>query len=227
MCNKAAGSHEHVFPAAIGGRRTNKGIYCTLHNNSFGRHVAELQKQLSMLNAILKVRPDRHDEPSSCVFTDKDGDNLSIVGQNIQTAAPPPIEYLHPEPGDKICLKFNSMDQAEHWMEAQKKPGWALSVTNSSELQRHYFAGPIQVQLAFGGKKALQAVGYLALTFFAQYFPAEARQQGLDHFKNFLKPDFSKLEDQDAWVPNLVALRQIEWVGGRMLWSSRALSRSC
>jgi hypothetical protein len=26
ICGKAAGSQEHVFPAVLGGRRTNKGI---------------------------------------------------------------------------------------------------------------------------------------------------------------------------------------------------------
>lgn len=96
ICNEVARSHEHVFPATLGGRRTNKGIYCMFHNNSFGRHVAELQKQLSMLNAILLIRPDRRDKPRPFVFADRDGTNLSIVGQNIQIAAPPlsaPIEY--------------------------------------------------------------------------------------------------------------------------------------
>lgn len=209
MCNEAAGSHEHVFPAALGGRRTNKGIYCTTHNNGFGRHVAALQNQLLMLNAILMVRPDRHDGPKSFVFSDKDGGSLSMVGQNIQTAAPPPIEDLAIEPGAKVSLEFGSIEQYEHWREAQKKNGWDVRALSSGEIQRHHFASPLKVQLAFGGKDALQAVGYLALTFFAQYFPVEARQRGLDDFKDFLKLDFSKAEDERKWTPNLV------WWDGR------------
>lgn len=209
ICDNAAGSHEHVFPAALGGRRTNKGIYCTTHNNGFGRHVAELEKQLSMLNAILMVRPDRRDEPKSFVFTDKDGTNLSMVGQNIQTAAPPSIEYLGLESGEKANLKFASPEQFEQWREAQRKSGWDAVVVDSTEVQRHHFASPVHVQLTFGGKEALQAVGYLALTFFAQYFPTEVRQNGFDSFKEFLKLDFSKPEDQHGWKPNLV------WWDGR------------
>jgi hypothetical protein len=209
MCNEAARSREHVFPAALGGRRTNKGIYCTLHNNSFGRHVAELQKQLLLLNSILMVRPDRHDEARPFVFTDKDSNHLSMVGQNIQTAAPPSIEDLILEPGDKNRLKFGSMEQFKQWREAQKKTGWDPRIADSTEIQRHHFADPLQVQLTLGGKEALQAVGYLALTFFAHCFPVAARQKGLDHFKDFLKLDFSKVEDQRGWEPNLV------WWDGR------------
>jgi len=155
------------------------------------------------------VRPDRHDEPKPFVYSDKDGINLSMIGQKIQTEAPPSIEDLALEPGAKISLKFGSIEQYEHWREAQKANGWDVRTLSSGEIQRHHFAGPQKVQLAFGGKDALQAVGYLALTFFARYFPAEARQRGLVGFKDFLKLDFSKPEDEHKWTPNLV------WWDGR------------
>lgn len=210
MCDSTAGSHEHVFPAALGGRRTNKGIYCTPHNNSFGRHVAELEKQLSMFNAILKVRPDRRDTPKSFVFTDSVGDNFSMLGQNIETAPPPSLDQLGLQNGAATALKFGNMEQFETWKEAQRKAGWDVRIADGAgETQERHFASPVSVQLRFGGHSALQAVGYLALTFFAQYFPDEARSKQLEPFKEFLKLNFSKEEDMAGWRPNLV------WWDGR------------
>lgn len=208
ICGGGAGSHEHVFPAALGGRRTNKGIYCTPHNNGFGRHVAELQKQLLMFNAILKVRPDRHDAPRAFAFSDKNGDHFSILGQSIETAAPPSINDLGLSSGETAALKFNSKEQFEDWKETQRKNGWDVQVSGDfGKPQQRLFAAPVSVSLRFGGHAALQAVGYLALTFFAQYFPDVARSAGLDPFKNFLALDFSK--DEAKWKSNLV------WWDGR------------
>jgi hypothetical protein len=62
ICNGHAGSGEHVFPAAFGGRRTNRRIYCETHNNAFGRHVATLLNALDIVNAIIGVIPDRQKE---------------------------------------------------------------------------------------------------------------------------------------------------------------------
>ncbi|HCS41387.1 MAG TPA: hypothetical protein DIW52_00960, partial [Pseudomonas sp.] len=63
ICGEQAKSAEHIFPAALGGRRTNRGIYCADHNRQFGRLVTRLQRQLAMMNAALEIRPDREDKP--------------------------------------------------------------------------------------------------------------------------------------------------------------------
>lgn len=210
ICESSAGSHEHVFPAALGGRRTNKKIYCVSHNNGFGRHVAQLETQLSMFNAVLKVRPDRRDTPKPFIFSDQVGDNLSMLGQQIETAPPPSLNDLGFENGTRANLKFGSMGQFETWKADQRKNGWDVRLAaNSGEVQKRYFVGPISVQLGFGGYEALQAVGYLALTFFAQYFPAEVRGDGLEPFKKFLMLDFSTEIDKTEWNENLV------WWDGR------------
>ncbi|WP_408530975.1 HNH endonuclease [Paraburkholderia nemoris] len=65
ICGSTAGSHEHVFPAALGGRRTSKQIYCAPHNQVFGQHVAILGEQFSILNASLEVRHDRRESQRS------------------------------------------------------------------------------------------------------------------------------------------------------------------
>ena len=58
VCGQAAGSGEHVFPAALGGRRVNSGIYCPKHDNSYSGLVSEIAGQLDFFNAYLGVRPD-------------------------------------------------------------------------------------------------------------------------------------------------------------------------
>lgn len=51
VCGQAAGSGEHVFPASLGGRRVNSGIYCPKHDNSYSGLVNEIAEQLDFLNA--------------------------------------------------------------------------------------------------------------------------------------------------------------------------------
>ncbi len=45
----------------------------------------------------------------------------------------------------------------------------------------------MHLQLKLGGPEGLQAVGYVALTFFAHYFRDEARQRGMEPLKDFIQ----------------------------------------
>ena len=67
VCGQAAGSGEHVFPAALGGRRINKNIYCTTHDNSYSSLVADLANQVDVLNAQLGVVPDHSNDVKSVI----------------------------------------------------------------------------------------------------------------------------------------------------------------
>jgi hypothetical protein len=49
-----------------------------------------------------------------------------------------------------------------------------------------YFPHPYTVQLELGGLDGLRAIGYIALTFLAHYFPLIARQPELRAFKDFV-----------------------------------------
>ena len=62
ICGGRTGSHEHIFPAALGGRRTNKRIYCGDHNKGFSPLAAILSRQLRPINALLGVRPDHSEQ---------------------------------------------------------------------------------------------------------------------------------------------------------------------
>jgi hypothetical protein len=71
ICGKPAGSKEHVFPAALGGRRTNKGIYCGTHNNGYSPLAAALSAQLKAINALLGVRGDHASVPHETILVDQ------------------------------------------------------------------------------------------------------------------------------------------------------------
>lgn len=213
MCDQPAGSNEHVFPAALGGRRTNKQIYCTKHNNGFGRHVAVLEEQLSMMNAKLRVRPDRHNAPKPYIFADAQGEKYSILGGRIEFSGAAPFDPGLIGPDGSMTLRVPNMADFERLrISVQKEHGYDLKIAEGTQLdvKTKYFAEPLHVQLTFGGQPALQAIAYLALTFFAQYFPNAARQSSLTPLKTFLLQDFSpEAKPPGIWTPGFV------WWDGR------------
>ena len=89
ICGGATGSREHVFPAALGGRRVNKGIYCGTHNNGFSPLAAILSSQLTAVNALLGVRPDHSDEPRQLTaINPSDGQAYLLPALNVELASP-------------------------------------------------------------------------------------------------------------------------------------------
>jgi hypothetical protein len=79
ICAGPTGSREHIFPAALGGRRTNKGIYCGAHNEGFSPLAAILSNQLSVIDGLLVVRGDHSDGPHSFEIVDPvDGQKYSM-----------------------------------------------------------------------------------------------------------------------------------------------------
>ncbi len=210
ICGSTAGSHEHVFPAALGGRRTSKQIYCAAHNQGFGRHVAVLEDQLSILNAPLEIRHDRRESAKPFVFSNAEGESYSVLGETFEVAMPPDVGSIERDPDGKTVIKVSNMARFEEWREKQRKAGWEVKVAEKGEVTQKYFVGEQRIDHTFGGKPFLQAVGYLGLTFFAQYFPEHARQDGLAPFKRFLDANFNHpAEESSAWVPNAV------WWDGR------------
>ena len=61
ICGGPTGSREHIFPAALGGRRTNKGIYCGGHNNAYSGLAGIISEQLAIFNAQLGIIGDHAD----------------------------------------------------------------------------------------------------------------------------------------------------------------------
>ena len=88
ICGRRAGSREHTFPAALGGRRTNKGIYCGPHNQGFSHLAKIITQQLKSINALLAVRPDHEDSAEPFDYTSPEGEQLVIFDGAVQRAGP-------------------------------------------------------------------------------------------------------------------------------------------
>lgn len=88
ICGKRAGSREHVFPAVLGGRRTNRGIYCGKHNQGFSPLAKIIGDQLKAINALLAVRPDHRDSAEPLHYTSPEGEKLVIFDGAVRSAAP-------------------------------------------------------------------------------------------------------------------------------------------
>jgi hypothetical protein len=97
ICGKRAGSAEHIFPAALGGRRTNRGIYCGTHNNGFSGLAAVIAKQLKVINSLLAVRPDHSKNAEPFDYTSPKGERLVIFDGSVVRAPSnaPPTEDDH------------------------------------------------------------------------------------------------------------------------------------
>ncbi|XYK79839.1 MAG: hypothetical protein ROO70_19035 [Labrenzia sp.] len=91
VCGKNAASREHIFPATLGGRRTNKGIYCGDHNNAFSKHANTISDQLRTFNALLAVRPDHSKNATSHEYVDENGDKIAVSRGEVRRVNPPEI----------------------------------------------------------------------------------------------------------------------------------------
>jgi hypothetical protein len=191
ICGKRAGSREHVFPAALGGRRTNKGIYCGTHNNGFSPLALILSEQLRAINALLAIRSDYSDEPHSFTFSTPDGDRYVLSADGITLAGPQAVV----DASGVVTMRFPTQAAADEWLAKQRAAGNDLRVTARAE-GREYFSEPLRIPLVFGGPEGLRAIGYLALTFFAHHFPEQVRQSGMSKFKAVVQ---NSAEGQFVW----------------------------
>ena len=88
ICGHRAGSREHTFPAVLGGRRTNKGIYCGTHNHGFSPLAKIIGDQLRAINALLAVRPDHRDSAQPMHYTSPEGEELIIFNGTVRRTVP-------------------------------------------------------------------------------------------------------------------------------------------
>ncbi|WP_088141073.1 hypothetical protein [Achromobacter xylosoxidans] len=182
VCGTAAGSGEHVFPAALGGRRTNKNIYCTKHDNGYSSLVVNLANQMAFFNALLGVVPDHANDVKSVLGRDEHtGEELKLsVKQSSFTA---PRIRSHQQAGDGVLMSmsFSSHQEMKDWLAQKKAEGFDVEPLQKPEM-RTYFLDAIHHRLQFGGRCGLGAVAYVTQTFLAQEFPELARTANLAEF---------------------------------------------
>lgn len=188
ICPRCNGSREHIFPAVLGGRRTNKGIYCGLHNRKLGPLAKVLSDQLIAINAWLGVRPDHSDGPTRLITENPVGrHNYVVTGQNIELARPRVLKDTEmPDGTRQLQAMFSSQQQLQAWLAEQRATGSQLKIMGPRISGYGVFPEPYAFRLIIGGPEGLRAVGYVALTFLAHHFPSIARQRGLKAFKDFV-----------------------------------------
>lgn len=182
VCGKTAGSREHVFPAALGGRRTNSGIYCPEHDNSYSGLVNEIAGQLDFVNAYLGVRSDHSGQPKTAYAKHTlTGEIISISASEIKFTKPRVISHTQGGGGEALQLSFPSQQSAKQFIKEMEAKGHAMVLQSKPSL-RPYITGAVHHQLTFGGACGLGAIAYIAQTFFAQEFPEIARSGVLSDF---------------------------------------------
>lgn len=185
ICGQTAGSAEHVFPAALGGRRKNKSIYCDKHNNAYSGLVSHLARQFEALNAHLGVRPDRHDEPKSATGIDQTtGLPISYSINGVTLNAPCLMSEVENEDGTKTRqMRFPNRAAAEKYVAERQAAG--ETVTLGPEFPGQLLLGEVQFETNFGGPEGLRAIAYILQTYFAQHFGDLARTGALDALKEY------------------------------------------
>src|SRR5208282_4134903 len=184
ICGGATGSREHIFPAALGGRRTNKGIYCDAHNNGYADLAGILSNQLEAINALLGVRGDHDTQPHSTIVTDEvSGRKVKLSGSKVGLAGPEIVIDTEVDGVRRVTGNFGNERQVQDWIESERAQGRDVQIVKRQLVEQYASGG--NVRLMLGGPKGLRAIGYVAQTFLAHHFPAIARSSALDTFKDY------------------------------------------
>ena len=190
ICGVSANSREHVFPAALGGRRTNKGIYCEEHNEAYSGLAGIIAEQLRFFNSQLGVVGD-HQRSTGLVkpVVMVDASTKSEVRLNDKSISYVSPRILSPkadgEGGSTFVLAVNSPEEAEAFVAEMRKKGMDISIESVGHAGT-YYPGTLQGKLDLGGKDTgLRAIAYIAQTFLAHSFPDLARLPQLAALKEY------------------------------------------
>jgi hypothetical protein len=179
FCDKPAGSKEHVFPAAFGGRREEKGIYCRDHNEKFGAHVTALLKELDIVNAQLGIRSDRRDDVRPAPVVGPDGETYTIAQGRIEVRLPNNIDENYEAFGAERSQRFPSQAAASRWINLQHKRGYKVKGKASGAPAVELNFEPFHVQRNLGEPPFMRALLYFGVTYLAHHFPDLARSEGV------------------------------------------------
>lgn len=185
ICGGPAGSGEHVFPAALGGRRINRQIYCTSHDNGYSSLVGVLASQLDLFNSLLGVRPDHGNDVKKVSAIDKQsGRVIEMSTKGIKLAEPWMYSQEPVADGAMIQMRFPDHESKNKWIKEQEAKGTQIKIINEGT-RGTYFLDTVHFSRQFGGPYGLGAVAYVTQTFFAQEFPDIARSSAMDEFKKY------------------------------------------
>jgi hypothetical protein len=184
ICGKHASSAEHIFPAALGGRRTNKGIYCAKHNNDYSPLAAILVEQIDLFNARLGVVGDHSKQVRPAeLIEEATGRKVHLTQDKLTFAEPQIISQKNEGNRSAVSMTFSSQKEANEWIATQKAQGNNVEITGVKK--ERYYPSSLHGQMVLGGPEGLRAIGYVAQTFLAHYFPDVARDPSREAIKKY------------------------------------------
>ena len=186
-CGEETGSREHIFPAALGGRRINKGILCGKCNAKFSPLDSLLEVQLAFLNGVLGVRSD-HAETPKLVRGESASSPIAFDSTGTPSLPCPRTESTEPLPNGwrRVRTSFANEKQVQQWLAEQKAAGLDVKVLDRAE-RRTFVLDPVVVTWNFGGTEAFREIGRIALNSLAHKWPNRARAGELRAFKDFVE----------------------------------------
>lgn len=187
FCGENTGSKEHTFPAALGGRRWNKGILCGDCNGGFSSLDAALASQLEGIAGLIGVRPDHSDEPvlTRVAFEDTE---ILLDGQGRPrlSAARVFASEENPDGGHTISVEAANKHQLEEWISRRRQEGIVLTQAQEPIETIRYVVPTPRLEWSFGGDEAYREIGRIALNFLASQWPLLARVEELRPFKDYV-----------------------------------------
>ncbi len=186
-CGAGAGSREHIFPSALGGRRLDTRILCAPCNQGFSALDGLLENQLSLFNGLIGVRADRANTPKPASIESKDGP-LLVDPRGTPTFVGPKVEReeVMPDGRRKVSIRFGHERQVQKFLAGARKQGKDIKLGTRTEGVRYLSEHLVSVQWSFGGTMAFREIGRIALNFLAHRWPDAARHQALRPFKDFI-----------------------------------------
>jgi hypothetical protein len=137
ICGGPTGSREHIFPAALGGRRTNKGIYCADHNNEYAGLAGMVSGQLALFNAQIGVVGDHASETTPVTMTDlASGREIKLTNSQVRFKSPQIISQEIVGKTIVAKMSFNSVREAEDWILEKKAQGFDVQPVAKKKKRR-------------------------------------------------------------------------------------------
>lgn len=198
-CGGATGSGEHTFPAALGGRRMNRGILCASCNGKFSNLDALLSKQLQVVNGLIGTRPDHADGPRPARTT-AGGERICIDHLGQPTLGTPRLtkDEVLPDGRRSVSMDFGTEQQLQEWLAEQRAAGKTVETVKRANRRR--FLESVTFDWSFGGLDAFREVGRIALNFLAHRDPILARRPELRAFKDFVVGEQALSNGEERYV---------------------------
>jgi HNH endonuclease len=198
-CGNHANSAEHVWPAGLGGRRTNNSILCKTCNEQFSALDALLISQLAVVRGLIGVRPDRASVATPArVMTDEGELVLDSAGRPSWTVPRLRSETRLSEGGSLAIVECKDEAQGRQWKQMMRARGIDAQPVDLDAGAR-FWEHPVQLRWSFGGDEAFREIARIALNLIADRYPHVARLPGLQPVKRWIRGERTPIGPPIVW----------------------------